>query len=155
MRIDYYQECQPKMVELMVFGLFTYPKRLNELFSDAVNVWLVIGDPDALEIAANAVLTAAQRQRESMIHYAATSVEPVELIFGATGTVPTSVSGNETVDLDKVKLRLKILLSTIQNLQNVSLMQARKEMKRENEQAVQKGDAKFFRSQYPDFPMWN
>jgi len=41
-----------------MFGFFTYPKRLNDLFADAVNVWLVLGDEDALEIASNAVLTA-------------------------------------------------------------------------------------------------
>ena len=51
----------------MFFGFFTYPKRLNDLFGDAVDVWLILGDEDALEIAANAVLTAAHKQRESMI----------------------------------------------------------------------------------------
>lgn len=141
------------MVELMVFGFFTYPKRLNELFCDAVNVWLVLGDQDALEIATNAALTAAQQQRYTMIRYAVTSVDTFERVW--KGAVPTSISGSRTVDFITIKKHQDILLSALRNLQGVSLMQAREAMKRENERAVQKGDAKFFRSQYPDFPMWN
>jgi hypothetical protein len=48
----------------MVFGIFTYAKRLNDLFGDAVNIWLILGDEDGLEVATNALLTAASKQRE-------------------------------------------------------------------------------------------
>ena len=138
----------------MVFGFFTYPKRLNDLFGDAVNVWLIRGDEDALEVAANAVLTAAHKQRETMIHYASTAVEPLELMYEGHVAIPTSVSGEQTVKLDTVKERLEILLGKLEEVQGVSLLQARKAMTRENEKAIQKGDATYFRSRYPDFPLW-
>ena len=138
----------------MVFGFFTYPKRLNDLFGNAVNVWLILGDENALEIAANAVLTAAHKQRETMIHYAATAVEPLEEIFEAVGPIPTSFWGDQTVELDIVKERLGILLDKLEKILGAGLMQARKGMKRENEYAVQNGDSTYFRSKYPDFPLW-
>ncbi|MDA1089796.1 MAG: hypothetical protein O3A85_05730 [Proteobacteria bacterium] len=138
----------------MVFGFFTYPKRLNDLFCDAVNVWLILEDEDALEVAANAVLTAAQEQRDSMIHYAATADKIFELMYGDAGAIPTSDSGGQTIELDTVKKRLEILLGKFEEIQGVSLMQARKAMKRENEKAVQKGDTSYFRSRYPDFSLW-
>ena len=89
----------------MVFGFFTYPKRLNDLFGDAVNVWLILGDEDALEVAANVVLTAAHKQRETMIRYAATAVEPLEQMCEDidVGSIPTSVSREQTVELNTVK----------------------------------------------------
>ena len=138
----------------MVFGLFTYPKRLNELFCDAVNVWLILGEEDALEVAANAVLTAIHKQRESMILYAATADVPFESMYEGAGAIPTSVSGEQVVELDAIKERLEILLGKFEEIQGVSLMQARKSMKRENEKAVQKGDTSYFRSRFPDFLLW-
>ena len=138
----------------MVFGFFTYSNRLIDLFSDAVNVWLIRGDEDALEIAENAMLTARHKQRKSMIQYAATAVGPIEAISGGVGVFPTSASGKQTVALDTVKQRLEILLDKFEETQGINLKQARKAMKPENEKAVQKGDAKFFRTRYPDFPLW-
>jgi hypothetical protein len=138
----------------MVLRFFTYPKRLNDLFSDAVNVWLILGDENALEIAANAVLTAAHKQRESMLHYAATAVEPLKLACGAVGTIPTSVSDEQTVAFETVEQRLEILLGKFEEIQGSSLPQARNEMKRDNEKPVAKGNTKFFRSRYPDFLLW-
>ena len=63
--------------------------------------------------------------------------------------IPTSVSGEQTVELDTVKKRLEILLDKFEEIQGISLMQARKAMTRENEKAVQKGDTTFFRFRYP------
>ena len=141
----------------MVFGFFTYPKRLNDLFIDAVNIWLILGDEDALEIAANALMTAADKQRESMTHYTAFAIEPLKLIWESEGSIPTSVSGVQTVGLDTVKRRLVILLDKLDEIQGFGvkhLIRARMAMKRENEMAVEKGDTSFFRSRYPDFPLW-
>lgn len=138
----------------MVFGIFTYAKRLNDLFADAVTIWLVLGDEDALEVATNAVVTAAGKQRETMIHFAATALEPLGLISEQMGGIPTSVSRKEMVELPTVEERLQSLLDKLAEAQGVSLMQARKAMKRENEKAVQKADVAYFRFRYPDFPLW-
>ena len=89
-----------------------------------------------------------------MIHYAATADKIFELMYGDAGAIPTSDSGGQTIELDTVKKRLEILLGKFEEIQGVSLMQARKAMKRENEKAVQKGDTSYFRSRYPDFSLW-
>lgn len=138
----------------MVLGFFTYPKRLNDLFCDAVNVWLILGDEDALEIAANAVLTAGRKQRETMVHYAATAIEPIKHISEGIGAIPTSVLDGHTVELGVVERRLEILLGKFEEMSGISLMQARKAMKPENRAAVWKAETTFFRFRYPDFPLW-
>ena len=138
----------------MIFGFFTYPKRLNELFCDAVNVWLILGDNDALEIARNAALTAADRQRGSMILYASTVLLPMRLAFAATGAVPTSVMSEQKVEFGVIEHRLMVLLDKFEELKGASLSNARRAMKRSNRDAVEKGDVKFFRLRYPDFPLW-
>lgn len=139
----------------MVFGFLTYPKRLNVLFCDAVKVWLILGYEDALEVAVNAALTAAHKQRESMIRYAATFVGPLEQLCEYTdtdvGSIPTTDSREQTVELDTVKERLEILLGEFRETESTSLLQSRNEMNSENETAVQKGDTTYFKSRYPNF----
>lgn len=132
---------------------FSYPHRLNNLFCDAVNVWLLLADEDALEVAIGSYFTAANRQRASMLDYARTAIEPIALVvnkevFGASEVV------EEHGGIGVITERLNALLDNFDKAQNQSLMAVRKAMTPENEKAVAKGDDQYFRVQYPKFILW-
>jgi hypothetical protein len=138
----------------MIFGFFTYAKRLIDLFNDAVNVWLILGDEDALEIAQNALLKARPKQRQTMIHFAATAIVPMETVTQGVDKFPTTKSGKETVEIETVKQRHETLLDRFDEMGRVSGSDSPPAMKPENRRAIERADSKFFRTRYPDFPLW-
>ena len=131
------------------------PKRLNEVFADAVNVWLALGDHDALEIACNAAKTAAGKQHSTMLAYAATADELFEQVESETGSLLSALpSGESFADLTLIRDRLGVLFQQIEEMKDVSLLSARNSMKLENERVVRKADVSFLRTRYPTFPLW-
>ncbi len=138
-----------------MFDFLVRPDRVNDLYTDAVNVWLTLGDADALEIASNATKAAAPEQKREMIDYVSKAVELLQSVESRLGDTPHDPSdGEEPTDAQLKYERIEILLKEIDSLSVVSLMAARVSMKPENEKALQMADVSYFRSRYPEFPLW-
>lgn len=122
-----------------MFGIFTYPKRLNNLYADAVLVWLFGGNnetamEDALEIASGAFVTAAREQRESMANY----------IDAAVTDLKNSSDNEEAVTAMQQRV-MALKLSCVQACDD-GMNKNRSQMKAKTRTAVQKGDETYFRS---------
>lgn len=89
-----------------------------------------------------------------MMNYASTAGEILKVcIEEVLGGV--DIEDENDSALFAIDRRQDVLLREFANLQNVSLMSARKAMKQPNEKAVSSGDDQYFRSRYPDFPLWS
>ena len=133
-----------------MFRFFSYPGRLNALFADAVNIWLVEGDADALEIAIGAVKTASQSQRTSMISYATGAAAVIEHVRSTSDlSAPPHALASEVLHRRHTELA-----RSLDALDQRSLLAYRQSMKKENETALRRGDAAFFRRRYPAFLLW-
>ena len=115
-----------------MFGLFTYPKRLNGLYVDSLAVWLL--HPQrvslALEIAAGSYVTAAGKQRASM-H---------DTFNGMSSQLTGTLSGDEQAELIE---RMQVLEIAFANA-SVAGLKWRNSMSKEAYRAVTKGDEQFF-----------
>ena len=122
-----------------MFGIFTYPKRLNNLYADAVMVWL-FGDnnetalEDALEIASGAFVTAAREQRESMANY----------IDSVLADLKNNSDSEEALKAIQERV-MALKLSCVQACDD-GMNKNRSQMKAKTRTAVQKGDETYFRS---------
>jgi len=134
-----------------MFGFFTYSKRLNEVFADAVNAWIYLEDSDGLEIAVNAALTAVGAQRDSMITYAESSKDLMEAMFEDGQTL--KFSEEIVVQREGVNNRLSELLAEIDRTAGDNLTKARMAMKSENFKVVFKAKVDYFKKRYPGFPL--
>ena len=138
-----------------MFDFLVRPDRVNELYTDAVDVWLNLGDGDALEIASNATKAAAPAQKQAMIDYVSKAVELLENVGSQIGdTPPEMASSEEPTDARLKRQRIEILLKEIDSLSVISMMAARVSMKPENEKALQMADVTYFRERYPESPLW-
>jgi hypothetical protein len=138
-----------------MFDFLVRPDRVNDLYTDAVDVWLNLGDGDALEIASNATKTAGPDQKQAMIDYVSKAVELLENVESQIGDAPpVGDSSDETTDARLKRERIEILLKEIDSLSVVSMMAARVSMKPENEKALQMADVTYFRTRYPESPLW-
>jgi hypothetical protein len=119
-----------------MFGLFTYPKRLNNLYCDAVLVWVCSkeANEDAIEIATGAFVTAAGGQRESMAMFLeAVSHDYVDNAKGAK---------KKKLAEERIKaLKMSYILAC-----EDGMTKFRGQMKNKTYTAVQKGDETYFRS---------
>ena len=137
-----------------MFGFFTYPKRLNNLYADAIWVFLFFGNSnkiaqgDAFEIAVGAFVTASKSQRESMARYLFQTEEEIQRIY-------LKSSDSEAIEpIQSMQLyalmseKVELLKKSFIDASKAGLIANRSQLSVNPRKAIEKGDDQYFHSNF-------